>query len=678
MLAISSVSPVAFAHQDESDDNTTTYGSEFFEVYKPVTLSDMIRHVQGGVTLLADLERAGRRGGRGFGSTGAQILLNGKRMPGKANDMGKALARIQASQVDHIDLIRGTSEGLDIRSEGVLINVILKEGAGDKSTTFVEAVIERRTPIGLMPGGLITHNGSRGALKYGASYQYRNWARIHNGTEQTFNSDGSLREDTKQVRTERDKVHTLTGNISYAFDNGNRVNLNGLFSDTSKGRPRVDDIFLAQQDGSLIFDFRDNRDWVYSDKNWEFGGDYETPAGALGNLKALFIVTNVTNQDVGNQDEIIGDTSTRYFAYLADYTQKERIVRASLTKAFGSNQTLEYGAEAAYNRLDKTTTLDQDPSTNTKVSEDRYEIFVTYSWNITPDLSLQSALNEEFSSITQTSMEVENTRSFKYLKPRFELRYDFSKSDQLRLVADHKVSQLNLNDFIVSRNVEDDTINIGNPDLVPYKVWTYSIGYEHQLAGNAGSIEAKFYYEDYKDHIDQILIEGTSSGVGNIGDANRMGIDLGTHLRLAFLGVPNAMLTVNYHFKDSEVIDPFTGQERQMKSSYKHYWTADFQHDLTDINVTYGFNMHHRSLMPRQDITILAERTFKRHLSLFAEYKIRKNIKIRAESNHVLGDGKMYAKTVYDAHIADGIISRTEYRQEKAVLDHSIKLQVTF
>ena len=55
------------------------------------------------------------------------MLINGKRISGKSNDIGSAMQRIQASIVSRIEVIRGTTAGLDVRSEGTLINVVLTE-----------------------------------------------------------------------------------------------------------------------------------------------------------------------------------------------------------------------------------------------------------------------------------------------------------------------------------------------------------------------------------------------------------------------------------------------------------------------------------------------------------------------------------------------------------------------
>ena len=80
------------------DGATVTYEASFFEPYQTVTAADMLRWVPGGAALLPDNRRGGNQSEkRGFGSGGDQILINGKRLSGKSNDIGSAMQRIQAS-----------------------------------------------------------------------------------------------------------------------------------------------------------------------------------------------------------------------------------------------------------------------------------------------------------------------------------------------------------------------------------------------------------------------------------------------------------------------------------------------------------------------------------------------------------------------------------------------------
>ena len=232
------------------------------------------------------------------------------------------------------------------------------------------------------------------------------------------------------------------------------------------------------------------------------------------------MVNRTDNQDTIIQDSIANGTTTRLFSSIANYDEGETIVRTGMTSTIGRH-TLEYGAEAAYNTLDRTFAFNGDALENAIVEEDRYEVFVTHSMSLTDKISLQSALTGEFSTIYQNREGETNERSFEFLKPRLELRYDMTAADQFRILTERTVSQLNLNNFVASRNVDDDTINFGNPDLEPESSWHYSVGYERRFANDGGSFELEARYEDISDHIDKTLIGANDSGVGNIGSALR-------------------------------------------------------------------------------------------------------------------------------------------------------------
>ena len=120
------------------------------------------------------------------------------------------------------------------------------------------------------------------------------------------------------------------------------------------------------------------------------------------------------------------------------------------------------------------------------------------------DIALESGLNFEYSKIEQTGIDVENARSFTYIKPRFDLRWDRNNMTQLRGSLERTISQLDFGDFVATFDSEDDQVDAGNPDLEPEKAWAYTFTYERRLADDAGVLEAQAFYNDIEDHIDKV------------------------------------------------------------------------------------------------------------------------------------------------------------------------------
>ena len=145
LFFLSTFSNDVTAQNNVGDKSTVVYPSSYFLEYAPVTALDMLNRIPG--MELSNPSRRSRtgssssssgrggsfanvsRGGRGLGSGsgGTQILINGKRTAGKNNDTTAQLRRIDADQIDYIEIIRGTSGDLDVRGSTQIANVVLFE-----------------------------------------------------------------------------------------------------------------------------------------------------------------------------------------------------------------------------------------------------------------------------------------------------------------------------------------------------------------------------------------------------------------------------------------------------------------------------------------------------------------------------------------------------------------------
>lgn len=678
-LCLCALVATSVSAQDQNQ-STVTYDATYFVQFNPVTLADMIRNIPGGNSILSGGGGGGgHRNNRGFGASDTQVLINGRRMSGKANNMTTNLTRIQAVQVERIELIRGNAEGLDIRNEGTIYNVILREGSSDSSSRFVDVGVTAINEMDLEPAMLVSYNANRGALTSSLSYQYDTNPRLEKTEEDVLEPDRTPREfralDNERIRAN----HIFTGTFGYEFQGGTTLHLNALYSDNEHTQDRLEDQYLIGPGGTLIPSAIEDGDIRFESQRFEVGGDLEIDVGNVGQLKTLFVVNRSEHDDSIIQDEIANGVTTRLFSSIADYDQGETILRSTMTSNFGRH-TWEYGAEGAFNTLDKSFAFNGDPLENAIVEEDRYDIFVTYSTPLSDKLNLQAALTEELSTIYQNREGLTNERDFQYLKPRLELRYDQTASDQFRLLVERTVSQLNLNDFVASRNVNDDTINFGNPNLEPEKTWSYSLGYERRFADDGGSLELEVLYEDISDHIDKILIGTDDSGIGNIGSAQRLKFNVDLTTRFGFIGAPTAVLTISYTYDDNEVTDPFTGEKRRLKHSTPHYIRLNYRHDVENTNFAYGINAHRRTYRERYDVSLYEISKLKTHLGyVFAEYNFTENVKMRFQAAHNLNeDGRTFDKTFYDGHVANDVVERIDYQYWTVAPDYVLSLQATF
>ncbi|MDA0707538.1 MAG: TonB-dependent receptor plug domain-containing protein [Proteobacteria bacterium] len=697
------MSTTAFAQESEENNSATvTYTQDYFVQYKPVTLHDMLRSVPGTAALLAqaDEELQGRRV-RGFGSSGDQILIDGKRIAGKTNSLGLQLKRIQATQVDHIELIRGTIAGLDVQSEGLIINVVLRESASRSNTVWTAGGAYAEGG-GIDPLAKVTHTGEAGNLKYlfGADFAFEETREDFADT--VFTAAGALDESNLLKSNKDRKKLFLNSNLEYNAENGDVFRLNGQLEFDKDDTIETDNqnLLLAGNTNLVIRD-RNHRPF-----HWEFGGDYQHKFDEIGLLKTLFVVNHGKHDfDTLFQSALNGAALATNSSNTTQRTHGEKILRSSLSNTYAEKHTIEFGGEVAINDVGTTNTsrnsagvVNINTQSDIAVQEIRYQAFGSHNYAFSSNISLLSSLDAEWSKITQkdniNAANPDFSRNFFYLKPRMSLRYDVDEQNQIRLTVERKISQLDFGDFGNSFDVEDNEVDSGNPLLRPEDAWEFSAAYENRFADDQGSISVKGFYNKIRDHIAKIgkpdpIVNptnnyqlATASLPGNIGNAKEYGVEVNGNLRLKAIDLPNAIISGKYILRESEVMDPFLLIDRPIQYKQKHEWLVTFQHDMVELGTSYGFNITNKAPLNgigfRTDVIEFWEKTVKPNASLYIEQKVFGDMKLRFDLKNILKAKTAYQLTKYTGNISDNVVNYDEFRKASQQRVYQLTLQGTF
>ncbi|MDG1708432.1 MAG: TonB-dependent receptor, partial [Emcibacteraceae bacterium] len=400
--------------------------------------------------------------------------------------------------------------------------------------------------------------------------------------------------------------------------------------------------------------------------------------------------------------------------------KSEKIFRTSLTRNITTKQNLEVGAEAAINTFNKAFVdnrrdLAGDPlalrsSDNVEIKENRYEIFANHTYNIASNLVLQSSLTTEFSKIIADSITTNTRRdtSFKYVKPRMNLRYDFTSSDQLRITAEKRVSQLDFNNFVTSFDQRTDQLVFGNTAIRPEQLWELSAAFEHRFPNDGGSVEVEVFYRDYTDHITKVdfteyeNLSGNPIGAdeffalptasldilrdniaftsksGNIDGATAKGVKLKGNVRLGFLGLPQAVISAGYIYEKRRETDQFTLEQINFNRVPDHTFTYSYRHDVTSWDFSYGIEGTVKSEIDNRERNYVWPWKFGSGYKLFAEKTIAGNYKFIAELWQAdMGTGHS-TLTYYNDHRRFNDVSERTEKDHKSPKYLRFMLQGTF
>ncbi len=692
----------SLAQEASEDESTVTYPAEFFAQYRPVSVNDMLNVIPGITLALEGNEvRSFNGADRGLGAS-EQILINGKRMAGKANEASSQLDRISAGQVQYIEIIRGTSGDLDVRNSGQLVNIVLFESQSSSSlatelgaTHFRDGQVE--------PLGTFSFSGQTGRFDYLLSAQIDSAYETLESYEISVLPPGLGLNDVREIdRTQDQTNYTLNSNITYQISPDSRIAFNGLYreSDPPVDLTRTITNFLDTPPTILV-----EREAIpASSDNWEFGGDYELNFEGGGKYKVLFIV-NESNSATTRERFVsagFGSPEAKNLFLDTSSRERERIVRTSYTWSPAQDQNLELGVERAQTILDSSLKIGLPtpgvaspahggltavnlPNAVSTVEEIRYEGFAIHNLQINQRMSLESSLFYEDSEISQAS-DVNVSRRFDFLKPKLDFRFNMNSSFQLRMSAELDVSQLNFSDFSAAANDRDETQDTiaGNPELEQEQVWRYNVSLDYRLPNDGGVLNSRLFYYDVGNSIDRIDISPSPTRLattnGNVGDGKVLGLNLNASIRLGFLNLPQAVITAGLLVQDSSIYAPLIEKKRKVVPFDRGNVRFGFRHDLPSKNFNYGFNYRdgidgNRPFYDIDNVIFIGSNS---NLNLFAEKTGVGRFTFRFEADNLLDHENCRERRRFNGYLRDGNIREIERFCTTNGMRFTFKVRATF
>ena len=677
---------------------TVIYDQTYFAEYDVQNAQDMLRLIPGVSSVLASLGRGSRE--RGFGSGGGdQVLLNGRRFPGKSNDTTRTLSRLRADRVERVELIRGSRPDIDVQSTGLIVNIVLREGATLTGGGTFELAARGNDEGAFGVDGLATYASSVGRLGYNLGIERSVWAMGGGSWTNRFRDevylypDGAIQELRPQY-SERDHTRWIfTGGLTYDLPGGARAQFNGFFetADTQEfSRTNLTrfDLQQVQIDNAIEEQTRTNG----PNTTLELSGEFTAPLLG-GELTVLMLGNSRTQPTLDDRIRIRAEEIREVSRSDSDVQRDEYIGRVQYSFPLSANLGMNIGGEAAQNTLRQELRpffdLDDDgtvepvviPTADAHVEEIRGEGFAEARWNPTPAISASGSLNYEYSRLTTNSV-FNAGRTLAFLKPRVDLRLTLGAAGVLRLLAERQVSQLDFGNFVPRYNLRDDRIDAGNPGLLPEKIWNLEVGYEHRLPNDLGVLSGMVFYQDITDPIDAIpLWQGAVlvSAQGNLDHATSYGAEVEASIRLAPLNLRDAVLTVTGEIQQSSVTDPFTGEQRRLDMDSIYEFTIDYRHDVRAINLSYGFDYRNRGASRIQS-DLFSRDLFRlgHSLSAFAEMRLSDRFALRLEAQNVLGGNEYRERRIFAINQIDGEVRRLDSYRELRDTRYAIILKGTY
>jgi hypothetical protein len=624
------------------------YQADFFARYSPRTALDMINETPGFV-----LEETTER--RGFAGAVGNILIDGDRPIAKSQTLSDILQRIPASQVVRIEIVRGG----DDTGHAVVANVVRTHLASSGVYQF-GFEYAGRIPA---PNGWISWSGRSDKTDYGVGAAGYGFSRNLPGKRELLDGSGILigtRKDESPRTFYQIGVNPELGRPTF----GGRLHITGeAFQSRYQENSTVSTFDLS---GNRT-DFQRN---PYSEFNrkLETGLDFDRPIGPWDLSLSALLTRNRFSSHIRSTDIEPSGTVGSIFQQQVARSTDESILRATLTRAWGSTQRIEVSAEGAINTLNQELALTLDlgtgafplpvPNSNLAVREDRGEAYMLHQW--TPKgWSIEIRLAAEASRLSFTG-DANQSVSLAYFKPSIQIARNIGSRDQVRFHFYRDVGQLDFLDFVSVASPADQRINGGNPNLKPETSWRAEAVADLRF-GSEGSLSLTLFHywlSDAKDIVPVKTPTGIVDAPGNIGKGSVDGAHLTFTLPLKAI-LSGASLTVDGTLRRSRVTDPLTGNLREL-SDYDHrLFKADFRQDLQKHKLSWGATYTDQPMHVFYRFAEIERDRDSPSLELWAERPVLGGLKTRLSLLSLLGQPQ-YRERIFFAPDRREVISLIE------------------
>ena len=627
------VPAIALAQAQPVTQGVISYPPAYFAEQRPSTALDMVQRLPG-------FSIDGGDDVRGFEGAAGNILIDGARPTSKTDDIEEILRRIPAAQVDHVELIRGGAPGVDMQGKSILANVVKVKGAGFQAVVALANNYnvngQDRFGVRLEGSGQAGPGAWEGGLRYGQGLD-----------------DGAG--EGPRVRIAPNGARLITSDIDSHGQAYQWVGTGAYETPLAGGKLRI-----TTRGYWNWYDYNE-LDWItfparalaskhYSEDEYEaeFGGRYERALGARATME-LVGLQKLTGADIVSPSRSAGGNSD----FFLDQKTSETIGRAVLKFRRSDALSFEAGGEGALNILEsETDILDNGvaialPAADVKVTETRGEVFGKAVWKPVPTLTLEGGLRYEGSALSSEG-DVTLEKTLYFAKPRFAATWDPSAATQVRFRYERVVGQLDFDDFVADSSPNGGGLAVGNPNLAPEQAWVTEAAVERRFWGK-GALVLTLRHAKLTDVIDRAPIFSGGAffdAPSNIGDGTKDELILNATLPLDRI-LQGAQLRGQSTWRRSEVTDPTTGDKREISRLRPLEWEAHFTHDLPQYRMTWGVDAFGAWRQTSYRFNQVYTDKLKTYVILFAEWKARPDITVRAEINNATARGFRHTNSVY-------------------------------
>lgn len=678
---------ISYRDRAPETEPVLSYGQDYFQRFEPSTAGDMVKRVPGAV-FVSDVLEYDAVQLRGLAPAYTQVLVNGKKVPGGADDRSFWLDRIPAEMVDRVEVIRSASAHRSGDAMAGAINIVLRD-AYRFDGNYIRLGVQRYDDGKFKPTlGLVSATralGGRILVSLNVQDRYNPKLKRSDRFDEPGGELVSF-EDQSDTRDGQD----YSGTLSYVADVGpGKFKLDGFVVKTDRKETEVS-VETEYDDGDTFVNDVPGLKRV-NQTNWGLGAEYvfDLAGGTmeLGLEHARFTDRSVESEEEfvyrnGAWDEATGEKTG------FDSRDGETGLRLVHKRNFGSTE-MQLGLEMrSKNRVTRYTEYEweaanegdpvvyaEDGVIQSTVKERRTDPFLMFSGRAGA-LNWQAGVRLESTKTTVSSDSGTFDSKSRTALPSLHLRYGLSDASRVSLSLAKTVRRPAFNTLLpeLLDGEYGDNDYIGNPGLAPETATGIDLGFEHRL-GRRGVIGINLFHrkvnrlielvntgvpseaavedweDDVADYMDDNGVDRATAEAAvpfdpdsfvytsrNVGSGKVWGVEFDLATPLAAIGLPDTGVFFNYSWLNSSVTD-FMGK-RRFNNQARSLLNVGFIHNIPSLQTSFGMSYRKQGAAFSRVLGEEITTTYDGDLDIFVERRIGKNFSVRLAGTNLLNARK--------------------------------------
>jgi outer membrane receptor protein involved in Fe transport len=545
------------------------------------------------------------------GSSGVQILIDGKPSVLTSSDNGNALGTITADMIESVEVITNPSAKYEAEGTSGIINIILKKE--EKRGTNGSISLNTGVPHNHSLGFSLNHRTEKFNLFTQIGAGYRELPDKRRSKNTNLVTDTTISTVGKEYRNEQ--FYNFILGSDYYINQYNVLTLSGNFALEIEDQPSTTNYIMENANG-VISEWIRNEATEATNPKYQFEMQYKRDFQDDEDHDLLFSAIGSFFGKTQSSDFI---TETTAGASFQDAQQKTATAfdegkytfKLDYTRPFSESFTLETGTQYLINDVgndysvsnlqDGIWVLDESQTNNFEYMQNVLGIYATGAyeldkWGVKVGMRVE---NTDLETVLTTTDE-RNSQNYNNLFPSAHASYKLTETFSLQSGYSRRIFRPRLWDLNPFFNLRDNfNIRRGNPDLQPEFTDSYEIA--AVFNGNNISLSSSVYHRYTTGVVERISFYQDNVNVTqpeNIGSNNATGLEVNAKLEAVRWVTINTDFNYNYYDRRGELegstID-FQANQWSSKVNSKFKFPADI-----DVEVTGTYRSQYETVQGEQ------------------------------------------------------------------------------